>query len=412
MGQKEVFAVEFAVSVKKAKDMIKESVTCYLRRDGEGRFLIPVKEQMPLELVGPPGVGKTEIVEQTAGELGIGFVSVSIAHHVRQTALGLPEIVEIPWAGKTCKTTRYTMSEILAPVYEAYEAGQKEGILLVDEFNTASDSLMPAMLGFLQFKALGAHRLPEGWLLVLCGNPKQYNRHAREFTAAIRDRIRRICIEPDLEAFLEYGMERGLHPDILSFLKTTPDCFYRCEDLGDREVIVTPRDWYNLSGVLAAYEEQGFAVTAELVAQFIKDEQTTVAFVNHYRTYSRLFGTGDVERILAGNDLEVLAGKYGKADFDVKWALQGILLRNIVYNSGKLRAGALSVAGRDESVQAVNRQIGFMLQFLECAYGKGVLLEVTLEYMSRNSACWKVLALCKNPDYVRLSGEMMNLGCA
>ena len=88
------------------------------------------------------------------------------------------------------------------------------------------------------------------------------------------------------------------------------------------------------------------------------------------------------------------------------------MLRNIVYNSGKLRAGALSVAGRDESVQAVNRQIGFMLQFLERAYGKGILLEVTLEYMSRNSACWKVLALCKNPDYVRLSGEMMDLGCA
>ena len=45
------------------------------------------REQMPLELVGPPGVGKTEIVEQTANELGIGFVSVSLAHHVRQLSL-------------------------------------------------------------------------------------------------------------------------------------------------------------------------------------------------------------------------------------------------------------------------------------------------------------------------------------
>lgn len=399
--------MEFAVSVKKAKDMIKESVACYLRRDGEGKLLIPVREQMPLELVGPPGVGKTEIVEQTARELNIGFVSVSIAHHVRQTALGLPEIVEIPWAGGTCKTTRYTMSEILAPVYEAYEAGQKEGILLVDEFNTASDSLMPAMLGFLQFKSLGAHRLPEGWLLVLCGNPRQYNRHAREFTAAIRDRIRRISIEPDLEAFLEYGMERGLHPDILSFLKVNPDFFYRCEDSGGREVIVTPRDWYNLSGVVSAYEEQGFAVNGELTVQFVKDEQTAVAFINHYRTYSWLIGSADIEQILAGTCLRELARKYSQADFEVKWAVQGILLRRIVYNSGRLKAEALSLSGRDESVEAVNRQIGFALQFMEGAYGKGLLLEVTLNYLNRNAACWKVLALCKNPDYVRLSGELL-----
>ena len=61
--------VDFSVSIKKAKEMIKESVACYLQRDEEGNLLFPVKEQMPLELVGPPGVGKTEIVEQTANEL-------------------------------------------------------------------------------------------------------------------------------------------------------------------------------------------------------------------------------------------------------------------------------------------------------------------------------------------------------
>ena len=46
-------------------------------------------------------------MEQTANELGIGFVSVSLAHHVRQTALGLPEIVEIPFEGEMCIRDRY-----------------------------------------------------------------------------------------------------------------------------------------------------------------------------------------------------------------------------------------------------------------------------------------------------------------
>ena len=85
-------------------------------------------------------------------------------------------------------------------------------------------------------------------------------------------------------------------------------------------------------------------------------------------------------------------------------------MRNIVDHSGCLKAGELSLSGRGEAVEAVNRQIGFALEFMEAAYGKGVLLEVTLNYLSRNNACWRVLALCRNPAYVRLSGELLLLG--
>lgn len=194
------------------------------------------------------------------------------------------------------------------------------------------------------------------------------------------------------------------------FLKMHPDCFYRCENQGDRDVIVTPRDWSNLSRTLAVYEGAGFAVTKEMVVQFVKDGHITAEFINHYRTYSRLIDSGDIERILAGEGIDKLARKYSLADFDVKWAVQGILMRNIVYHSGCLKAEELSLSGRGEAVEAVNRQIGFALQFMEAAYGKGVLLEVTLNYLSRNNACWKVLALCRNPVYVRLSGELLLLG--
>lgn len=58
--------MDFSVSIKKAKEMIKESVACYRQRDEKGNFLFPVKEQMPhWNWWGPPGVGKTEIVEQS-----------------------------------------------------------------------------------------------------------------------------------------------------------------------------------------------------------------------------------------------------------------------------------------------------------------------------------------------------------
>ena len=137
--------------------------------------------RLPFYLEGNPGIGKTQMVGQVAQELGIGFVSFSITHHSRNTVLGLPVINEVSGT----KYTEYTMSEIIAKVLACYESGKKEGILLLDEFNCMSDTIMPVMLSFLQTKNIGMHTLPEGWVIVLCGNPSSYNKSARKFDFAI-----------------------------------------------------------------------------------------------------------------------------------------------------------------------------------------------------------------------------------
>ena len=85
-------------------------------------------------------------------------------------------------------------------------------------------------------------------------------------------------------------------------------------------------------------------------------------------------------------------------------------MRNMRDQSGCLKAEERSLSGRGEAGEAVNRQSEFARQFMGAAYGKGVWLEVTLNYLSRNNACGRVLALCRNPAYVRLSGELLLLG--
>ena len=95
-------------------------------------------------LMGPPGIGKTQIMEQIAAETGVALVAYTITHHTRQSALGLPFIVERTFAGRTVSVTEYTMSEILATVYRTMEeTGLQEGILFLDEINCISETLTP-----------------------------------------------------------------------------------------------------------------------------------------------------------------------------------------------------------------------------------------------------------------------------
>ena len=158
------------MNIKRAKQEIKDAVEAYLLKDAYGAYEIPVIRQRPILLLGAPGIGKTQIMEQIARECGIGLVSYTITHHTRQSAIGLPFISEREYGGEKKAVTEYTMSEIVASIYEKMKkTGLREGILFIDEINCVSETLAPAMLQFLQCKTFGNHPIPEGWVIVAAG---------------------------------------------------------------------------------------------------------------------------------------------------------------------------------------------------------------------------------------------------
>ena len=147
------------MNIKEAKEQIKNAMTAYFTKDEFGSYAVPVEKQRPVFLMGPPGIGKTAIMEQIAQELDVCLVSYSMTHHTRQSALGLPFIEKKVFDGKEYQVSEYTMSEIIASVYETMEAtGKREGILFLDEINCVSETLAPMMLQFLQCKATGCRR--------------------------------------------------------------------------------------------------------------------------------------------------------------------------------------------------------------------------------------------------------------
>lgn len=208
------------MNIKEAKEQIKNAMTAYFTKDETGGYAIPVEKQRPVFLMGPPGIGKTAIMEQVASEMGVGLLSYSMTHHTRQSALGLPFIVHKNYGGKEYDVSEYTMSEIISAVYDLMgNTGVKEGILFLDEINCVSETLAPIMLQFLQYKVFGRHRVPDGWIIVTAGNPPEYNNSVREFDIVTWDRLKRIDIEPDFTAWKEYAYKAGVMPLCLPILK-------------------------------------------------------------------------------------------------------------------------------------------------------------------------------------------------
>jgi len=212
------------MNIKEAKEQIKNAMTAYFTKDEFGSYAVPVEKQRPVFLMGPPGIGKTAIMEQIAQELDVCLVSYSMTHHTRQSALGLPFIEKKVFNRKEYQVSEYTMSEIIASVYETMEAtGKKEGILFLDEINCVSETLAPMMLQFLQCKTFGNQALPEGWLIVAAGNPPEYNKSVRDFDVVTLDRVKRIDVEEDYGVWKEYARRKNLHGAVLSYLDIKKD---------------------------------------------------------------------------------------------------------------------------------------------------------------------------------------------
>ena len=135
------------MNIKQAKEEIKNMVLTYLAKDADGEYRIPIVRQRPILMIGPPGIGKTQVMEQIAKECGILLVSYTITHHTTHSDVGLPLIQKQNFQGRSYSVTEYTMSEIIASVYERMEeTGLSEGILFIDEINCVSETLAPTML--------------------------------------------------------------------------------------------------------------------------------------------------------------------------------------------------------------------------------------------------------------------------
>lgn len=347
------------MNILRAKKEIIHTIQAYLAKDDTGNYLIPSVHQRPILLMGPPGIGKTAIMEQAAAECGIAIVSYTITHHTRQSAIGLPFLTKRNYDGTEYTITEYTMSEIIASVYDKMEeTGLHEGILFIDEINCVSETLAPTMLQFLQRKSFGSHFVPEGWVIAAAGNPPEYNKSVRDFDVVTLDRLKRIDIEQNFDVWKKYAYRNHIHPAILSYLDIKKQHFYAFETTVEGQAFVTARGWEDLSQFLLVCEKLNIPVDEPVILEYLQHPRIARDFAAYYDLFRKYQSDYHVDEILSGALPASAMERLQNAPFDERLSVIGLLIGRLTEEFSTAYYTDLFITNLFDSLKAVKRFVG------------------------------------------------------
>jgi MoxR-like ATPase len=237
-----------------------------------GRFLDSlVRNRIKLSTMiwGPPGIGKSSIVAQTATAHKLDFIDLRLSQLAPTDLRGLP----VAKAG----VSRWYPPEFLPQ--------KGAGILFLDEINLAPPTMQGMAQQLILDRRVGNYTVPDGWLIWAAGNRSEDRAAVFDMPSPLANRFIHLEVVPDLESFKDYALAAGVHEQIIAFLTFRPELLHKLNP--QQPAWPSPRSWVMANALHASGLDVAAAVGKAAALEF-----------NAYVTlYQR---APDLEQILRG----------------------------------------------------------------------------------------------------------------
>jgi hypothetical protein len=243
-------------------------------------FLLHVASVRPVFIWGPPGIGKSTLVEQFAHEVGLDVVTLLGTQLAPEDLIGVPQIVE--------HKSRFCPPEQIARD-DAY-------LLFLDELNASSTEVQKAFYSLIHDRRLGAYRLHHDSVVIGAGNRQQDQAITRQMSSALINRMVHVELQPNVKDWMDWAGRNNIHPDVIEYLKLRPEQLF-VQPPKTQEPFSTPRSWHILSDCLKSYGDNLDPAKAWLLAQGVLSPAHAAQFKTFMQMRREKF---NVEELLRG----------------------------------------------------------------------------------------------------------------
>jgi MoxR-like ATPase len=237
-----------------------------------------------LLLLSAPGVGKSDIVHQTAQVVGLPCRSLLGTQIAPEDVSGVPRIVG--------ERSVFCPPRVLLP------ENPEPFCLFLDELPACAPDVQKAFYALLLERRLGEHPLPAGTWVVAAGNRAEDRALVRQLSSALVNRVFIIPIRVDNREWLAWAQRSKIRADIRSFIAFMPEALMRPVP-NEPLPFSTPRAWTALAAALDRAEADGLLtpdirralafgrVTAEDAAIYCAMAEESIAGLNSIPEYVR-----------------------------------------------------------------------------------------------------------------------------
>jgi hypothetical protein len=252
-------------------------------------------KKRPLFLWGPPGIGKSELVEDITQELGGAMIDLRLGQMEPTDIRGIPfynkDVGKMDWA-----------EPIDLPSAE-FAAQHPIVVLFLDEMNSAAPSVQAAAYQLILNRRIGKYFLPDNVVVVAAGNRESDKGVTFRMPTPLANRFIHQEMRVDFPSWQEWAVQNKVHKDVVGYLSFAKQDLYDFDSKSSSRAFATPRSWTFVSQLLE--DESGDDDTIMNLVAGTVGEGLAVKFMAHRKIAGRM-----------PNPADILAGKV--KDLDVK----------------------------------------------------------------------------------------------
>jgi len=303
-------------------------------------------KKRPAFLWGPPGIGKSELV-QSIGDSGV---------------LGKTKVIDMRLAlfeptdlrGYPVPNLDTGVMQWLPPADLPNEEMAKEYdtiIVFLDEMNSAAPSVQAAGYQLILNRRIGQYELPDNVVMIAAGNRETDKGVTYRMPKPLENRFVHFELRVDFDDWLSWAVDHKINPDIVGYLTFAKNDLYNFDPRSSSRGFATPRSWTFVSEMLEGINISN-SLQTDLVAGCV-GEGTAIKFMAHRKI------AGDLpipEDVLDGKVTEMKSD-----EISAKYALATSLCYEL-----KDRSIAGEKAGNlDNFHKSFSNFIGFMMDNFE-----------------------------------------------
>jgi len=254
-----------------------------------------IEQKVPVFLWGAPGIGKSSIVKQIAQSKQIGFIDLRLA------LMDPTDLKGIPFYDKESHTALW------AP--PAFLPKDGEGILFLDELNTAAPSVQASAYQLILDRKVGEYELPDGWAIVAAGNRESDRGVTYKMPSPLANRFVHFEMEVDVDDWKFWAFKKDLDERIIAYISYKKEHLFTFDPKSDAKSFATPRSWEYVHSILNAKLDETLLLDALSGAV---SREVAVGFLSFIKVMHKL---PDIETILTTGE-----GDYSD-EVDVLYAL-------------------------------------------------------------------------------------------